>query len=91
MNTYAADWGRRDGLWTTSEKEYGSCRWYYSDNFYKEACHDVLAAFGLSEKDFEDFSLEKIARMGPKELAKIGTKNPHSFTLGDDRFASEVD
>lgn len=87
VDTYAADWGRLKGLWTTSYKEYGSNLWRFQDDFYAEACRDVLKAFGLVETDFEDFSLEKIVKMSPRELAEKGNKNPVSDTIGDKRCA----
>jgi len=84
---YAVDWGYVKGKWTTSNKELYQIRWFFEDNFDEHAYEAVLETFGLFK---QNFTLENVVKMSPRELARVGTLNPLSNTLGDYRYASEV-
>ena len=86
---YAADWGHIKGRWTYSSREYGlGQRWEFCNNLDEHAYKALLETFGLKK---EDFPLEKIVVMSPRELTRISGRDPLSDTLGDRRHASEVE
>jgi|SRR3989338_2477690 len=87
---YALDWNwQKERKWTISTKGYCSNKWENLGELDEIAYKTLLEHFGLEKRENE-FSIDKIAKMSPLELAKIGGKNPLSYTIGDHRKASEV-
>ena len=97
-DTYAADWNWKvPAGWGISCREYGlGHAWGFlggikdknlDDNVKQSAYLGLLEQFGISS---DSLTLEQLAETSPQELAKLGTKNPESYTLGDHRKASEV-
>jgi hypothetical protein len=88
--TYAVDWDYSlhiPNKWSLTYKEKTWQAWEFQGRIDKTSYKVLLESFGLSEKDF---TLEQLAITSPAKLAKIGTKNPKSCTIGDKRYASEV-
>ena len=86
-NLYAVDWGwETPGVWARSERE--GVRWYVISGLDDRAYKALIDAFGLHEKQV---GIEKIIVMSPRELTRIGTKDPISDTVGGHRKASEVE
>jgi hypothetical protein len=96
-DTYSADWDWQTPGWGISSRDYGlGHAWRFmggikdkslGDEVRQSAYLGLLGQFGISP---ESLTLEQFAQMSPRELAKLGTKDPKSYTLGDRRRASEV-
>lgn len=87
-DSWSVDWKSEEGFWKRYYKEIYRNEWEPQKSLDDYAYNAILERFGLSA---QEFPLEKIITMSPKELTKIGTRNPKSYTLGDNRKASEVD
>ena len=92
-DTWAADWYSDRKRWTLSYMEFYTTfhRWYgcgdmKNDEKGMAALRAIAEEFGLPKM----ISLEEVAMMSPCELSKLGTKDPLSCTMRDDRRASEV-
>jgi hypothetical protein len=94
----ALDWNWPDSKkrkWTMSERDSGASMgpgpWHNAGTELNEEAYLVLLEhFGLEGRK-DAFPMEKGSYMSPAELAKAGSKDPESYTLGDRRRASEVD
>ena len=92
-DTWAADWDYENKRWELSYMETISTfrRWdkhreMIDDKYGRIAFETIVERFGLPV----GVLLEEVARMSPRELSRLGTKDPVSCTIGDDRRASEV-
>jgi len=101
---WAVDWDwHGSGSWEVSRRDYGvGHAWEswgpivkmdvkhntHNLKISSQALLGLLRSFGISLSD--TLTPDKIFRMSPRELARLGTKDPESYTLSDHRRASEV-
>jgi len=85
---HAIDWDWEiPNSWARSEKD--GAKWIVYEGLDEMAYTSLLNAFGLQDQK-EKLSIDKIIKMSPADLARAGTKNPISVTVGDHRPAFEV-